>query len=124
MKRGYVAEPGGQARTLGDLLAERRKELGISQKEMAGLIKNRDGKPITSAYLNYLEHNRGEPPGYLLDQFAEVLRLERDVLYFWTRRIPPDIEPGEASPEKVTAAYRAFRRELKGRGSKSGGKKR
>jgi transcriptional regulator with XRE-family HTH domain len=124
MKRGYVAGPGGQARTLGDLLAERRKELGISQKEMAGLIKNRDGKPITSAYLNYLEHNRGEPPGYLLDQFAEVLRLERDVLYFWTRRIPPDIEPGEASPEKVTAAYRAFRRELKGRGSKSGGKKR
>jgi transcriptional regulator with XRE-family HTH domain len=124
MKRGYVAQSGGQARTLGDLLAERRKELGISQKEMAVLIKNRDGKPITSAYLNYLEHNRGEPPGYLLDQFAEVLRIERDVLYFWTRRIPPDIEPGEASPEKVTAAYRAFRRELKGRGSKSGGKKR
>jgi transcriptional regulator with XRE-family HTH domain len=100
---------------LGDLLAERRKELGISQKEMAALIKNRDGKPITSAYLNYLEHNRGEPPGYLLDQFAEVLRLERDVLYFWTRRIPPDIEPAEATPEEVTAAFRAFRHELKRR---------
>jgi transcriptional regulator with XRE-family HTH domain len=122
--RGYVGEPGAQAKTLGDLLAERRKELGISQKEMAGLIKNRDGKPITSAYLNYLEHNRGEPPDYLLDQLAEILRIERDVLYFWTRRMPPDIQPGEASPEKVTAAYRAFRRELKGRGSKSGGKKR
>ena len=100
---------------MGDLLAERRKELGISQKEMAGLIKNRDGKHITSAYLNYLEHNRGEPPGYLLDQFAEVLRLERDVLYFWTRRIPPDIEPAEATPEEVTAAFRAFRHELKRR---------
>jgi transcriptional regulator with XRE-family HTH domain len=121
--RSRVGQPGARAKTLGELLAGRRKELGISQKEMAALIKNRDGKPITSAYLNYLEHDRGEPPGYLLDQFAEVLRISRDVLYFWTRRMPPDIEPGEASPEKVTAAYRAFRRELKG-GSKSGGKKR
>jgi transcriptional regulator with XRE-family HTH domain len=121
--RSRVGQPGARTKTLGELLAGRRKELGISQKEMAALIKNRDGKPITSAYLNYLEHDRGEPPGYLLDQFAEVLRISRDVLYFWTRRMPPDIEPGEASPEKVTAAYRAFRRELKG-GSKSGGKKR
>jgi transcriptional regulator with XRE-family HTH domain len=121
--RSRVGQPGARTKTLGELLAGRRKELGISQKEMAALIKNRDGKPITSAYLNYLEHDRGEPPGYLLDQFAEVLRISRDVLYFWTRRMPPDIEPGEASPENVTAAYRAFRRELKG-GSKSGGKKR
>jgi transcriptional regulator with XRE-family HTH domain len=122
--RSRVGQPGARTKTLGELLAERRKELGISQKEMAALIKNRDGKPITSAYLNYLEHDRGEPPGYLLDQFAEILHISSDVLYFWTRRMPPDIEPGEASPEKVTAAYRAFRRELKGGGSKSGGKKR
>ena len=122
--RSRVGQPSPRTKTLGELLAGRRKELGISQKEMAALIKNRDGKPITSAYLNYLEHDRGEPPGYLLDQFAEILRISRDVLYFWTRRMPPDIEPGEASPEEVTAAYRAFRRELKGGGSKSGGKKR
>ena len=122
--RSHVGRSGARTKTLGELLAERRKELGISQKEMAALIKNRDGKPITSAYLNYLEHDRGEPPGYLLDQFAEILRMERDVLYFWTRRMPPDIEPGAASPEKVTEAYRAFRLALKGRGSKSGGKQR
>jgi transcriptional regulator with XRE-family HTH domain len=122
--RSRVGQPSARTKTLGELLAERRKELGISQKEMAARIKNRDGKPITSAYLNYLEHNRGKPPDYLLDQFAEILRISRDVLYFWTRRMPPDIEPGEASPEKVTAAYRAFRRELKGGGSKTGGKKR
>ncbi|HJU11274.1 MAG TPA: hypothetical protein VJ728_10375 [Candidatus Binataceae bacterium] len=91
---------------------------------MAALIKNRDGRPITSAYMNYLEHDRGEPPDYLLDQFAEILRIGRDVLYFWARRMPPDIEPGEASPEQVTAAYRAFRRQLKDRGGKGGGNKR
>src|ERR1700751_5003458 len=89
--RSRVGQPGARTKTLGEMLAGRRNELGNSQKERAALIKKRDGKPITSAYLNYLEHNRGEPPGYLLDQFAEVLRLERDVLYFWTRRIPPDL---------------------------------
>jgi transcriptional regulator with XRE-family HTH domain len=122
--RSRAGQPGARTKTLGELLTERRKELGISQKEMAALIKNRDGKPITSAYLNYLEHDRGEPPGYLLDQLAQILGIERDLLYFWTRRMPPDIEPGEASPEQVAAAYRAFRRELKGGGETSGGRKR
>jgi transcriptional regulator with XRE-family HTH domain len=105
-------------KTLGQYLIERRKALGLSQKEMAALIKNRDGQRLSATYLNYLEHDRGEPPNYLLDQFAEVLRIERDVLYFWTRRLPPDIEPGEASTDRVAAAYRAFRRELKGKGGK------
>src|ERR1700751_3275254 len=122
--RSRVGQPGARTKTLGEMLAGRRNELGNSQKERAALIKKRDGKPITSAYLNYLEHDRGEPPGYLLDQFAEILRIERDVLFFLTPRMPPDTDPGAASPEKVTEAYRAFRRALKGRGSKSGGKQR
>jgi transcriptional regulator with XRE-family HTH domain len=111
-------------KTLGQFLTERRKALGLNQKEMAALINNRDDKPLSTAYLNYLEHDRGVPPDYLLDQFAEILRVERDVLYFWTRRMPPDIEPGEASTEQIVAAYRAFRRELKSRGGRKRGKKR
>jgi transcriptional regulator with XRE-family HTH domain len=105
-------------KTLGQFLIERRKALGLSQKEMAALMNNRDGQPLSTTYLNYLEHDRGEPPNYLLDQFADLLHVERDVLYFWTRRMPPDIEPGEVSTERVAAAYRAFRRELKGKGGK------
>lgn len=111
-------------KTIGEFMAERRKALGLSQKELAALIKNRDGKPLSMPYLSYLENGRGEPPEYLLDQFAKVLRVERDVLYFWTRRMPPEVAAGEASPEHVSAAYRAFRRELKGRGGRSGGKRR
>lgn len=109
-------------KTLGQFLIERRKAQGLSQKEFAALIKNRDGKPISATYLNYLEHDRGKPPDYLLDQFADVLNLERDVLYFWAQRMPPDITPGEANDEQVAAAYRAFRRGLKTRAGK-GGKK-
>jgi len=110
-------------KTLGQFLIERRKALGLSQKEMAAVIKNRDGKPLSATYLNYLEHDRGKPPDYLLDQFADVLKVERDVLYFWAQRMPPDIRPGDANEEQVTAAYRAFRRELKGKGGGKGGKK-
>jgi len=111
-------------KTLGEFITERRKELSLSQKELAALIKNRDGQPLSMPYLSYLENGRGEPPEYLLDQFAKVLRVRREVLYFWTRRMPPEVATGEATPQHVTAAYRAFRRELKGRGGSSKGKKR
>jgi len=110
-------------KTIGQFIAERRKALGFGQKELAALIKNRDGKPLSMPYLSYLENGRGEPPEYLLDQLARVLRVKREVLYFWTRRMPPEVASGEASPQQVTAAYRAFRRELKGKGGSSGGKK-
>jgi transcriptional regulator with XRE-family HTH domain len=111
-------------KTIGEFIAERRKGLGLSQKELAALIKNRDSKPLSMPYLSYLENGRGVPPAYLLDQFAKVLRVKREVLYFWTHRMPPEVATGEARPEQVTAAYRAFRRELKGRGGSSRGKKR
>jgi len=99
-------------KTLGQLLVERRKARGFEQKQLAALIKNRDGKPLSAAYLNHLEHDHGKPPNYLLDQLAEVLKVERDVLYFWARRIPADIQPSETDAEQVAAAYRVFRREL------------
>jgi transcriptional regulator with XRE-family HTH domain len=114
---------GAAMKTLGQFLIERRKAQGLSQKEFAGLIKNRDGKSISATYLNYLEHDRGKPPDYLLDQFARVLEVERDVLYFWAQRMPPDIRPGEANEVQVTAAYRAFRRELKSKGGRRGSKR-
>lgn len=101
-------------KTLGQLLVERRKARGLDQKRMAALISNRDGRPLSATYLNYLEHDRGKPPDYLLDQFANLLKIDRDVLYFWARRMPPDIQPGDADEERIRAAYRAFRRALTG----------
>jgi transcriptional regulator with XRE-family HTH domain len=113
-------------KTLGEFIVSRRKELGISQQEMAALLKNRDGKPLSSSYFNYLERDRGKPPDYLLDQIAEILKVSHDVLYFWAKRVPPDLEPRDnVDPERVAAAYQAFRRTLKGgAGEGSGGKKR
>jgi transcriptional regulator with XRE-family HTH domain len=114
-------------KTLGQFIARRRKDLGISQKEMAALLKNRDGQPLSSSYFNYLERDRGKPPDYLLDQMAQILKVTPDVLYFWAKRVPPDLEPNEnVDPSRVAEAYQAFRRTLKsgGTGPPSGGKKR
>jgi transcriptional regulator with XRE-family HTH domain len=122
-ERNHSRKTGAAMKTLGQFLIERRKAQGLSQKEFAALIKNRDGKPISATYLNYLEHDRGKPPDYLLDQFADVLKVERDMLYFWAQRMPPDVWPDEANEEQVTAAYRAFRRELKSKGGGKGGKR-
>jgi transcriptional regulator with XRE-family HTH domain len=110
-------------KTLGQFLTELRKTRGLSQKELAALVKNRDGKPLSAAYLNHLEHDHGKPPDYLLDQLAEVLKVERDVLYFWARRLPADLQPSEGDAEQVAAAYRLFRRALKSPGGGKGGKK-
>ena len=111
-------------KTIGEFIAERRKELSLSQNELVALIKNRDGKQLSTPYLSYLENRRGEPPEYLLDQFARVLRVRRELLYFWTRRMPPEVATGEASPQHVNATYRAFQRELKDRNGNSGDKRR
>ena len=101
--------------TLGQLLVRRRKELGIKQKEMAAMIRNRDGKPLSATYLNYLEYDRGNPPDYLIDQMAELLKMPRDVLYFYVRRLPNDMGPKDGvDQERIVAAYEALRGELNG----------
>jgi transcriptional regulator with XRE-family HTH domain len=121
-----VLESFAVVKTLGQFIARRRKDLGISQKEMAALLKNRDGGPLSSSYFNYLERDRGKPPDYLLDQMADILKVGRDVLYFWAKRVPPDLEPSEnVDPGRIAEAYQAFRRTLKsgGTGIGSGKKK-
>ena len=35
-------------KTIGEFITERRKELSLSQKELAALIKNRDGQPLST----------------------------------------------------------------------------
>jgi transcriptional regulator with XRE-family HTH domain len=106
-------------KTFGELIAEGRKRAQLTQRELAVRIKMEDGRPISAPYLNDLEHNLRHPPrGHLIEQFANELDLEVDLLYFAAKRMPRDIEPVDASEEQVLAAYRAFRKELKTRRKK------
>jgi transcriptional regulator with XRE-family HTH domain len=104
-------------KTFGELIAEGRKGAKLTQRELAARIKMEDGRPISAPYLNDLEHNLRHPPrGYLIERFAQELGLDADLLYFAAGKVPSDIQPREAGEEQVLAAYRAFRRELKGKG--------
>jgi transcriptional regulator with XRE-family HTH domain len=101
-------------KTFGEMIAEARKRTKLTQRELAARIKMEDGRTISAPYLNDLEHDLRKPPrGHLIEQFARELNLDADVLYFAGGRVPADIDPQKTSEERVVAAYRAFRKELK-----------
>jgi transcriptional regulator with XRE-family HTH domain len=105
--------------SFGQYIAGRRKALKLSQKDVAVRILKEDGTPISAQYLNDVEHDRRKaPPDRILSQLGKELGIPLDVLYFQAERLPPDIKRETASEEQVQAAYKAFRRELKGGGGK------
>ena len=101
------------------MIAEARKKANLTQRQLAARIKTEEGRGISGPYLNDIEHNLRHPPrGYLLEQFARELDLDVDLLYFLAKQIPIDVDPSKVSEEQAVAAYRVFRRELKGKGKK------
>ncbi len=100
--------------TFAKMISDARKQAGLSQKELTARIRKEDGTPISPQYLNDLEHNRRNPPGsYLLKQFAKELGLDYDVLAFEAGQYPEDVRDEPHPPERVQAAFQAFRRTLK-----------
>lgn len=104
--------------SVGTMIAEARKEAGLSQRDLAAQIKKEDGTPISAQYLNDIERDRRNPPSdYILQQFADVLGLSSEQLIFLAGEYPRDVldlRELNPSPEQVEAAFRAFRRTIKG----------
>jgi transcriptional regulator with XRE-family HTH domain len=98
----------------GQVIAEARKRLDLTQKELAARIRKEDGTPISPQYLNDLERDRRNPPSeYLLKQFARELQLPDDYLLYIAGQWPEDLRDN-APPEQVQEAFQAFRRTLRG----------
>ena|ERR1700691_3005898 len=102
-------------KTFGTMVAEARRAVGISQKELASKIKKEDGQPISPQYLNDVERDRRNPPSeYLIAQIAAVLKVDKDVLCLAAGTIPDDLKKLAVShPEQVEEAFRAFRKKVK-----------
>lgn len=101
--------------TFGEVLAETRKTKGLSQKELAALIKKEDGEPISPQYLNDIEHDRRNPPSdEILLQMATVLGIPPDYLFHLAGKLPADIAR-MADASTVVEAYKVFRKTLKGK---------
>ena len=100
--------------SFGRAIASARKDLGLSQKDLANKILKDDGEAITPQYLNDIEHDRRSPSSdHLVLQFAKVLNIKGDVLYWVAGRVPGDVTRKQASPERIERAFTAFRRVLK-----------
>lgn len=97
----------------GDYVARRRKELGLSQKDLALLILKAEGGSISAQYLNDIEHNRRNPPtDDLLHEFARALQVSHEYLHYLAGEIPEDLRGGGHAVEEVEAAWAAFRKRL------------
>ena len=101
--------------SFGETIRNRRKQLTISQKELAARVMKDDGTPISPQYLNDIEQGKRNPDSdAMIENFADALDLKREVLYFWARKLPADLAKLTTQPEKIVQAYTAFRKALKG----------
>jgi transcriptional regulator with XRE-family HTH domain len=104
-----------EMKTFGTYIAEARKRLQMSQKELAALIlREEDQQPISPQYLNDIERDRRNPSSdYLIQQFAKALKIEADYLHYLAGKLPEEIRRRNLSEEAVKAAFTAFRKPQK-----------
>ena len=98
--------------TFGQAISEARKKKQISQKQLASMIVKEDGVAISPQYLNDIERDRRNPPGeHLVCQFAKVLEIPEEYLYFLANQIPPKYRQFTPNnPRQVQRAFEAFGR--------------
>lgn len=101
--------------TFGSYIASARKNISLSQKELAERIqREEDGQSISAQYLNDIEHDRRSPTSdHLIQQFAKVLKIDPDYLHYLAGKLPDEIRAKNLSEEAVKQAFLAFRRPAK-----------
>ncbi|MCS6320196.1 MAG: helix-turn-helix transcriptional regulator [Nitrospira sp.] len=103
--------------TFGQTVADARKQLKMSQKELAAKIKREEGEgPISAQYLNDIEHDRRVPVSPLIGQFAAILKIDKAYLHFLAGRVPEDLRRLHVDQKQFGESMVAFRRSLTGRG--------
>ena len=97
--------------TFGHVVAEKRKKLNLSQKELAAKIVREDGVPISPQYLNDIERDRRAPTSdHMVSQFALALDLNADYLHYLNGRFPEDVRKGRLTENEFSERMLAFRK--------------
>lgn len=101
--------------TFGRYIADARKKLQMSQKELASqILREEDDEPISPQYLNDIERDRRNPSSdHLIHQFAKVLKIDADYLSYLAGKLPEEIRRKNLSEDAVKAAFLAFRKPQK-----------
>jgi transcriptional regulator with XRE-family HTH domain len=94
--------------------------MGLVQRELAARVRFEDGHPISAPYLNDLEHDLRKPPrAYLIEQFAQGLGVNPDMLFYLAGRLPDDLRSSDLSDEEVIAAFQMLRQTLEKRNDRT-----
>lgn len=100
--------------SFGGAISSARKKLGWSQKELATKIVREDEEAISPQYLNDIEHDRRSPSSdHMVQQFADVLSIDADWLYYLAGKFPADVRDRKLTSQEVSKAMVAFRRDPK-----------
>ncbi len=101
--------------TFGSYIADARKKLQMSQKELATrILREEDGESISPQYLNDIERDRRSPTSdHLIQQFAKVLTIDADYLHYLAGKLPEEIRRKNLSEDAVKEAFLAFRKPQK-----------
>ena len=101
--------------TFGRYIADARKKLQMSQKQLASqILPEEDDEPISPQYLNDIERDRRNPSSdHLIQQFAKVLKIDADYLSYLAGKLPEEIRRKNLSEDAVKAAFLAFRKPQK-----------
>ena len=102
-----------QDHTFGSAISNVRKKNHWSLKDLSSQIRREDGQTISPQYLNDIEHDRRRPSSdHMVQQFADILKIDPDWLYYLAGRFPEDIRRQQFSEEEVQERIVAFRRPL------------
>lgn len=104
-------------RTFGRTILERRRELGLTQKELASRIRRDDDQgAISPQYLNDIEHDRRSPTAHhLIEQLARMLKLDVAYLAYLAGQFPKESSRQRLDEGRFTEAWSAFRRTIEKR---------
>jgi transcriptional regulator with XRE-family HTH domain len=106
-----LSEEGRSTRDFGTIIRARRKERGLTQKQVAAQIMV-EGRAISQSNLADLERGFAPPRPYLVEEFARVLELNRDLLYLAADIVPPEVaeELRRLTPQEREMAWGAFKK--------------
>jgi transcriptional regulator with XRE-family HTH domain len=91
-------------RTFGQVIRERRRQLDLTQHEVAQRIKT------STSYVGHLEASMRHPSDKVLSRLAEVLGLERRDLFFLANPDAVELLKSKETPSK-RSAWDEFRRD-------------
>jgi transcriptional regulator with XRE-family HTH domain len=98
------------AATFGRAIAQRRRDIGLSQKQLAEQIQREEGGSISPQYLNDIEHDRRSPSSdHMINEFARVLKLSANYLSYLAGRVPAAARQPGVTPQQVDRWVNAFR---------------